>query len=215
MKESYPLAWPDGWSRTRPQDQRTNAQWRLPLGTYRSMLVKELDRMGTLGLVVSSNIADLMSIRYSAGMEPRDPGVAVYFSRTPKEDYRWQDALEIRSPFPTLAEVEAAYRRLSAKYHPDNKSTGDTEMFLAMTKHCARAKAWIERRDGLTHDLVLACDQFKEVRLNLNAIRLTLAAIRQIERCGASSMLERAFKGFAAITAGSEERDEQSAAVAN
>src|SRR5260370_39964947 len=84
MKESYPLALPDGWIRSRPQDQKTNAQWKLPLGTYGGMLVKELARMGVLGLVVSSNVNELMSVRYSPGLEPRDPGVAVYFSRTPK-----------------------------------------------------------------------------------------------------------------------------------
>ncbi len=48
------------------------------------------------------------------------------------------------------------------------------------------------------HEYVLACDLFNEVRLNMHAIGLTVEAMRQIERCGASSMLERAFRGFMA-----------------
>lgn len=51
----------------------------------------------------------------------------------------------------------------------------------------------------LVSDDVIACDQFKEVRLNMAAIVLTIKAIRQIERCGTSSLLERAFKGFSAL----------------
>jgi hypothetical protein len=55
---------------------------------------------------------------------------------------------------------------------------------------------YFERRG---HKYVLACDQFSEIRLNIHAIGLTIEAMRQIERCGASDMLERAFRGFAAL----------------
>jgi hypothetical protein len=49
---------------------------------------------------------------------------------------------------------------------------------------------------------VIACDTFKEVRLNLAAIAFTLKAMRQIDRCGTSSVLERSFKSFLALAAG-------------
>lgn len=50
--------------------------------------------------------------------------------------------------------------------------------------------------------LCFACDQFELVKDNLNAIKHTIEALRGIERWGASDMLERAFRGFAALTAG-------------
>jgi hypothetical protein len=45
----------------------------------------------------------------------------------------------------------------------------------------------------------LACDRFMLVKDNLNAIKHTIDALRGIERWGASDMLERAFRGFAAL----------------
>lgn len=47
--------------------------------------------------------------------------------------------------------------------------------------------------------MVFACDRFTTVGDNMQAIRLTVAAIRGIERWGASDMMERAFSGFQAL----------------
>jgi hypothetical protein len=47
--------------------------------------------------------------------------------------------------------------------------------------------------------MCFACDQYGTVRENLQAIGLTIAALRGIERWGASDMMERAFRGFAAL----------------
>lgn len=44
-----------------------------------------------------------------------------------------------------------------------------------------------------------ACDRYFLVGENMQAIALTINAIRGIERWGASDMLERAFRGFAAL----------------
>lgn len=49
--------------------------------------------------------------------------------------------------------------------------------------------------------MVVACDTWNTVRANVRAIGLTVAALRQIERTGASQLLERAFTGFAALPA--------------
>jgi DnaJ domain len=46
---------------------------------------------------------------------------------------------------------------------------------------------------------VFACDTFRDVRSNVRAIALTIAALRSIERYGASGMLERALNAFEAL----------------
>jgi hypothetical protein len=48
---------------------------------------------------------------------------------------------------------------------------------------------------------VMACDAWDSVRGNVRAVAITINALRQIERSGASQLLERAFTGFAALPA--------------
>ncbi len=48
---------------------------------------------------------------------------------------------------------------------------------------------------------VIACDSYRKVRENLRAVGATVEALRSIQRHGASSMLEQAFAGFAALPA--------------
>jgi hypothetical protein len=50
-----------------------------------------------------------------------------------------------------------------------------------------------------TKPVAFACDKWSAVEDNLWAISLALSAIRQIERTGASEMLDRAFAGFDAL----------------
>jgi len=52
---------------------------------------------------------------------------------------------------------------------------------------------------GDTRAFVIACDTYRKVRWNLRAIGHTVEALRSIQRHGASSMLEQAFSGFAAL----------------
>jgi hypothetical protein len=47
--------------------------------------------------------------------------------------------------------------------------------------------------------MCFACDKFYYVRENIHAIKLTIEALRGIERWGASDMLDRAFTGFTAL----------------
>ncbi len=198
-KEAFPLAWPDGWTRVRPQDRRPMAAWKRTATQYRDGLVTELERMGSPSSVISTNVPLNLRGALTAGVEPLDVGVAVYFSRQIKEDFAWQDALDIHDPAPTEEQVQTAFRRLAQMYHPDRG--GDMAMFQAITKHRDNALRWIRRKTNWQHDYVIACDQFREVRLNMAAIVMTIKAIRQIERCGTSSLLERAFKGFSALPA--------------
>jgi DnaJ-like protein len=197
-KEAFPLSWPEDWPRTRPQDQRAMASWKRNANQYREDLAKELDRIKAPIAIISTNVPINVRGLMTAGVEPRDVGVAIYFSKPAKEDFRWQDALGLHMPAPTDEEIQAAYRRLAAQHHPDKG--GDIEMFRALTQHRDTALRWANRA-AATPQHVIACDLFKEVRLNLAAIAFTLKAIRQIDRCGTSSMLERSFKGFLALAA--------------
>lgn len=195
-KEVFPLSWPTDWPRTRPQDQRPMAGWKRKPNEYREELAKELDRIKAPVAIISTNVPLTVRGVMQPGIEPRDVGVAIYFSKPAKEDFRWQDALGIHDPAPSEDQIQTAYKRLAAQHHPDRG--GDLEMFRAVTLHRDNALRWI-RRSTAEPQHVIACDLFKEVRLNMAAIAFTLKALRQIDRCGTSSILERAFKGFMAL----------------
>lgn len=199
-KETYPLHWPEDWPRTRPQDQRAMASWKKNANQYRDSLLTELARMESPSAVISTNVPQNLRGAMTPGIEPRDVGVAVYFSRKVKEDFGWQDVLGIKDPIAaTEGQVQEAFKRLAVLYHPDRG--GDIAMFQKVTNARDNALRWINRKEHQNFPYVIACDQFREVRLNLCAIGLTIKAIRQIERCGTSSLLERAFKGFSALPA--------------
>lgn len=204
-KEAYPLSWPSGLPRTRIQDRKPQKQWKKPLNYYREALITELERFGVQdNIVISTNIQ--LNVRgMLSGVEPRDPGVAVYFSRIKKPDFSWQDILGVTNPDPKIEEITRAYRELASKYHSDHG--GDAELFLQATKARDSAIAWINRKENAAHDHVIPCDQFNEVRLNLAAIKFTVDAFRQLERCGATMLLDRVFSGFAVLpqTAASSE----------
>jgi hypothetical protein len=196
-KEVYPLSWPQDWPRTHPRDQKAMGSWKRTANQYREAIGKELERMGAPFCVISSNVPVSARGSMQSGPEPRDVGVAVYFTRQQESDFRWQSALGISDPYPTESQIQESYRRLAQLYHPDRN--GDVEMFRQVTQARDAGLAWIQQREGQAFNKVLACDQFREVRLNMAAIAMTLKAIRQIERCGATSLLDRMFKGFAAI----------------
>lgn len=177
--------------------------WKRTANQYRDQLAQELKRMGAPAFVISSNVP--LTQRgglETKGVEPLDVGVSVWFAREIKEDFRWQDALGIHDPAPTEQQVQDAFRRLAQIHHPDRG--GDVAMFKSLNEHRVNALNWITHKTGGNLDYVIAADQFKEVRLNMAAIVHTIKAIRSIERAGTSTLLERAFKGFQALTAGDQ-----------
>lgn len=182
------LEWPAGTPRTLLGNREANSQWKKPTSYYEEALIKELDRLGVVGIKITTNAT------------AQDPGVAVWISRQRPTDYSWQQLLGIDSPSPAREEIGKAYREKVAPYHTDRSDKGDVEMFLLLTKARDRAYEWIEMSEGRTHNMVIACDRWKEARLNLNAIRLMIGAIRTGERVGTTSMMEKAFAGYAAIT---------------
>lgn len=195
MKEAFPLSWPDGWVRTRPGNRRANNTWKKPFGVYRDHLIDEIERLGATSLVVSTNVPLTLRGLPREGYNPPDPGVAVYFTREPKQDFTWQDVLELPGT-PTIEQIQSRYRERAKILHPD--AGGDIELWRQLVRARDQAMAWAQGKPHDEHYYSLACDLFKEVRLNMHAIGLTIEAMRQIERCGASSMLERAFRGFIA-----------------
>ncbi len=197
----YPLAWPSDWPRTSVKDQRSNQQWRKALGYYREDVVSELKKLKAPRFVLSTNATVLGngSLVESSLRTVRDVGVAVYFERPYVEDFKWMTTLMLTG-VPTEAAIDDAFKRLALPHHPDRG--GDAKLFGVYSEARELGKKWA-RRTEQPPNLVIACDTFNDVRLNLAAIALSLRAIRQLERCGTSQLLERTFQSMVTLlTAG-------------
>lgn len=179
-----PLLWPDGQPRTRLGDRKDQAAWKLPLAKSKDLLILELRRLKVTSALITHN-----------SQSNPDSGVAVYFSLRPDDHEAWQEALGFVGEVPTLEQISHAYKERAKKVHPDGP-TPDRVVFDSLTKHRDRAVAWAKGDEKKEYEKVMAVDSFKDMRLNINAIRLVLSALRQIERCGAPMMMERAFRGF-------------------
>jgi hypothetical protein len=184
VEDRVPLEWPEDRPRTRFQDRASRAAWSLSYPDVLKALGRELILVKATSVVVTHN---------PTGSE--DGGVAVWFSRQPVDDYGWQDALGFIGVVPAIKDIERAYMSRIARIHPDGP-TPNLEAFHELTKHRDNARRWVRGERTVEHELVMAVDTFKEIRHNLNAIKLTLSAMRQIERCGSPVMMEQAFRGF-------------------
>jgi hypothetical protein len=197
-----PLRWPDSWPRTRFQDRKHQAAWKRTFQESVKVLLKELKLLGATSYMITNN---------GLAQPTEDSGVAVYFSLKPVDDYGWQEALGFIGEVPTIQQIDRAYMEKVRKIHPDGP-TPDPVLFHELTKHRDRARAWAKGERTVEHEKVMAIDAFKEQRLNVNAIRLTLYAMRQIERCGSGVIMDRAWRGFSKqITAGAGGSNDQTA----
>lgn len=80
---AYPLAWPVGWPRTKfPARSRFGTYYNKPsVAKARDLLTAELSRMGVTRVVLSTNIELRRDgLPYSNQKDPKDSGVAVYFT---------------------------------------------------------------------------------------------------------------------------------------
>jgi hypothetical protein len=189
-EESAELRWPEGQPRTRIQDRLARGGWKMPLVKAKEALRRELELSGATSSLLT----------YSA--DTRDPGVAVYFSRKPTNEYAWQEALGFIGEIPTVDGINKRYQQLARRVHPDGP-TPDVAMFTALSEHRQRALDWVTGKHRDDHEYVIAIDVFNELRLNVNAVKIVLFSLRRIEDCGSPLMLERAFRGFhKQITAG-------------
>jgi hypothetical protein len=194
LKDETPLKWPEDRPRTRFQDRENKAAWKLNYHDALAGLARELKLLKATFAMVTHNPAN-----------HEDGGVALWLSRKPVDDYGWQDALGFIGRVPTAKEIDHAYMERIRKIHPDGP-TPNRVAFDEMTKHRDNARRWVRGERSIEPETVMAVDTFREVRHNLNAIKLTLAALRQIERCGSPVMMEQAFRGFRpALTAKASE----------
>lgn len=201
---THPLRWPDDRPRTRLQDRKVQAAWKNDYSKTLGLVEKELKQLHVTEYNITHN-----------GNSSEEGGVAVWFTMKPHDDYGWQEALGFVGVIPTVQEIDRAYMRQvqRTKCHPDNPDhpLNYRELFHELTKHRDNAIAWARGTRQFAHDKVMAVDNFREVRHNLNAIRLTIAALRQIERCGSPVMMEQALRGYSkqisATASRSEEKD--------
>lgn len=189
MITMQPLRWPEGQKRTRINQREKRGQWKKPLSHYLSELESELSKLKAVGVIITGD----------REAERIDPGVAVYFSLPPAEATgEWQDILGIDNPKPSVSEIEARFKELRVRYSPDNLQTGNIEYYLKCEQAAREAKAWATGNFGKKHERAIACDRYGEIRLNVKAIQVTIAALRRVEESGAPGFLDRAFAGFAA-----------------
>jgi hypothetical protein len=129
------------------------------------------------------------------------------------DDYAWQDEFGFIGEIPTIQELDRAYMQKARKCAPDCP-TPNIDRFRELTKLRDQGRRWIRGERTVEHESVMASDKFKEVRHNLNAIRITLSALRQIERCGDPSMTEQAWRGFRPALAAKASEDANATTVA-
>jgi len=84
-KESFPLTWPERWPRTpgyRIWASKFGKQGKtLTLGRACETLAEELRRLGASAVIISSNLRVRMDgVPYSDQGQPKDKGIAVYFT---------------------------------------------------------------------------------------------------------------------------------------
>jgi hypothetical protein len=184
VKDETPLKWPEDRPRTRFQDRQPKAAWKLSYADAMKGLERELALLKATFALVTHN-----------PLNHEDGGVAVWMSRKPVDDYRWQDEFGFIGVIPTVQELDRAYMQKARKCAPETP-TPNLERFHELTKLRDQGRRWIRGERMIEPETVMAVDTFKEVRHNLNAIKLTLSALRQIERCGSPVMMEQAFRGF-------------------
>lgn len=187
VKEESVLRWPDGVDRTFIKLRKPNKAWKKTWKALVSDLATELERLGATGSILICRSSD----------ERMDPGVAVWFSMR-KEDFGWQQGLDLPTPAPTMDQIASAFKAKAKKFHPDTPGTGDPEMFKKLTEHRDAAIAWVTGAHAHSRESVMAIDQYTEARLNLSAIRLAFGHIRGLERVGAPGIISQTMGAFRA-----------------
>lgn len=182
-----PLRWPEGWTRTLIDKRKHQSAWKRQYDFYMKAVRDELTRINVQSARISHN-------ELGGEIERRDPGVAVWFAVKVPDDFSWQIGLKLDNPTPTVEEIEKAYRELARKHHPDSVlagSGGDPEMFKRLGDHRKKARAWVMGSAAAALDNCIPCDRFDSISQNVAAIRMALAAFRQLERVGIPAILER------------------------
>lgn len=95
MTVAYPLEWPEGWPRTKPEKQLSDNRFNTTFERARLELVAEMRRLGARNLVISSWLplrGDGYPRADAARRRIEDPGVAIYFELRGRKMSMAQDA---------------------------------------------------------------------------------------------------------------------------
>lgn len=128
-RDPFPLQWPEGWKRTRP-DYRTRSKFGfkqsgdIPFGHARNELLAELDRLGAANVVITSDLPTrLDGLPYANGRSD-DPGVAVWFVLA--RNQRWEERVFACDKWRSHAEnMWAIAKSIEAMRGLDRWGTGD------------------------------------------------------------------------------------------
>lgn len=184
-KEELPLRWPEGWGRTLIDARKSKPAWKKPYAYYNDAVLNELRRAGAGAVLITRN---------DVNRERMDPGVAVWYSLQPSDDFSWQSGLALENPAPTLDEIDAAFRRLIGKNHPDQinlGSGGDIEVYKRLVDYRKKAKAWVLGQSAPVFDNCLPFDKFKTTRENMAAAAKALKLFRGLDDLGMPAILQR------------------------
>ena len=184
VEDQQPLKWPSDRPRTRFQDRKPQNAWKLNYTATLEALKREM-RL--------SKVTAALVTHHMAGHE--DSGVAVWMSRKPADDYGWQEEFGFIGEIPTVQELDRAYMQKARRCAPDSP-TPNIDRFRELTKLRDQGRRWIRGERQMELETCMALDKWKEARHNLNAIRIVLAALRQIERCGDPVVTDQAWRGF-------------------
>jgi DnaJ-like protein len=120
------------------------------------------------------------------GYRRRDARFQITFGRTRDELLRELDLLHARN---VIISSGMSLRRDGLPY-ADAREPDDPGVAVYFDRR-SRTEAWTP--------YVIACDSYRKMVWNMRAIGKTVEALRTIQRHGATSLLEQAFQGFAAL----------------
>jgi hypothetical protein len=201
MPDKFPLAWPAEYIRTKIDDRNKTGKWKKTLLQYQAELIKELEKDGAVNIVVSTNVepSNFGTEALVERQERRDPGVAVYFSIPPEEDFSWQATLGINDPSPSVEEINKAFREMAKQYHTDIQGGGNIQMFQLLNDAKRAAIQWVTGDYDKERNHVVACDAWTSIRWNMKAIALMIQSIRRAKATGATGMIERMYSQMKAL----------------
>lgn len=115
MTEAYPLAWPEGWSRTPQRQRKRGKMFAGNFGRSRDMLLAQFRLMGVPAhtVVISSWLPlrrDGLPYAEQARRPIEDPGVAVYFTLRGRQMVMARDVYD--TPFDNLHSLKIAIEHL-------------------------------------------------------------------------------------------------------
>jgi hypothetical protein len=117
--EAHPLAWPNGWPRTRSHARKNDRCFhgknsRLSVARVRNQLLDELHLLGARDIVLSSNVPTRSDgLLHSDPRRLDDPGIAIYFKLRGKQIVMARDGfISVAGNLRSLALAIEALRQL-------------------------------------------------------------------------------------------------------